>query len=103
MNVNVNVNKVELPEDSEVEMTEEEADVAAIEAKIVHLLGIYPIISPTMLQGGLGPAVKPSLWRPILEDLIERGIVVKTTEAKVTPAERYNTYTKLMLASTHVG
>ncbi len=74
--------------------TEEEE----IETKIIHLLGIYPIISPTMLQGGLGPQLKPALWRPVLTDLIERGIVVTDVESMTTPTGRYNDYTKLSLA-----
>ena len=74
------------------EMTPEE-----IEAKILHLLGIYPIISPTMLQGVLGPPVKPALWRPVLEQLIEDGKVIAEQEGLLTPAERYNNYSKLRL------
>lgn len=70
-----------------------------IAAKIVHLLGIYPVISPTMLQGGLGPSLKPALWRPVLDGLVESGVVVKETESLMTPAERYNEYTKLSLAN----
>ncbi len=70
-----------------------------IAAKIVHILGIYPIISPTMLQGALGPALKPALWRPILAQLVEDGVVIEDQESKLTPAERYNTYAKLKLAT----
>jgi len=68
-----------------------------IRTKILHLLSIYPIISPTMLQGGLGPAMKPVLWRPVLEELIKEGAVVQEQESMLTPTERYNTYTKLSL------
>lgn len=71
-----------------------------IEDKIVHILGIYPIISPTMLQSGLGPYVKPAIWRPALQELIARGRVIETQESLQTPAERYNTYTKLRLVDT---
>jgi len=70
-----------------------------IEVKIIHQLKIFPIISPTMLQGALGPSLKPALWRPILTDLIERGVVIEELETVLTPAERYNTYTKLSLAN----
>ena len=69
-----------------------------IEVKIVHLLGVYPVISPTMLQGGLGPAVKPALWRPVLAGLIEAGIVEEEFEPLMTPSDRHNTYHKLRLA-----
>jgi len=73
-----------------------------IQTKIVHLLGIYPIISPTMLQGALGPSTKPALWRPALAELIERGEVIEDQESMLTPTDRYNTYTKLSLPGTSV-
>ena len=73
-----------------------------LRVKILHLLTIYPIISPTMLQGGLGPAKKPALWRPVLEQLKAEGLVVETQESMLTPTDRYNTYTKLSLPGTVV-
>jgi hypothetical protein len=75
-----------------VQATEEE-----VEAKILHLLNIYPVISPTMLQSGLGPYTKPSLWRPVLARLIANGQIVESQESLQTPSERYNTYVKLSL------
>jgi hypothetical protein len=75
---------------------------AEIEVKILHLLGIYPIISPTMLQGGLGPSVKSALWRPVLARLIDEGKVVEDQQSVQTPADRYNTYSKLHLPGTKV-
>ena len=82
---------------SKHEMTEEQ-----ISTKILHLLSIYPIVSPTMLQGALGPSMKPVLWRPVLDVLIADGQVVQEQESMMTPTERYNTYTKLMLPGTVV-
>ncbi len=73
-----------------------------IAAKILHLLGIYPIISPTMLQGGLGPYTKPALWRPVLVQLIAEGKVIETQESLQTPSDRYNTYLKLHLPNVQV-
>lgn len=68
-----------------------------VEAKIIHLLSIYPIISPTMLQSGLGPYTKPAVWRPVLQRLIAEGRVVEDQESAQAPSERYNTYSKLSL------
>ena len=68
-----------------------------IEAKILHILRIYPIISPTMMQAALGPSTKAILWHPVLQDLINRNLVVREQESLLTPAERYNAYTKLSL------
>ncbi len=75
---------------------------AEIENRILHLLHIYPIISPTMLQGGLGPYVKPKNWRPVLAKLVEEGKVVESQESLQTPSNRYNTYSKLSLPGVHV-
>lgn len=70
-----------------------------IEVKILHILEIYPVISPTMLQGGLGPGVKSADWRPVLNSLLDRGIVVKSEVNKQTPVGRYNCYKRLSLAN----
>ena len=74
-----------------------------IETRILHLLRIYPVISPTMLQSGLGPSTKPAQWRPVLVDLIANGKVLEQQESMQTPSERYNTYTKLSLPGTTVS
>lgn len=74
-----------------------------IATKIVHLLGIYPIISPTMLQGGLGPQMRPAQWRPVLAKLIEEGKVVESSHSTLTPNDRYNTYSRLSLPSTLIS
>lgn len=68
-----------------------------IEMKILHILRIYPLISPTMLQAGLGPSCKPAIWRPVLLALIEEGKVIEEHESLLTPTDRSNTYTKLSL------
>ena len=67
--------------------------------KIVHILTVYPMISPSMLQIGLGPAVSPSIWKPILEGLIESGTVIRTNVLAETPSGRQNTYMRLELDS----
>jgi len=86
-------------QDKAFEETNAQMQEVEIEAKILHILGIYPTISPTMLQGGLGPYTKPALWRPVLAKLVEEGKVIESQESLQTPSDRYNTYTKLSLAS----
>ncbi len=81
----------------------EEIVDGVIETKILHLLKIYPIISPTMLQSGLGPSTKPAQWRPVLSRLIVSGAVIETHEDIQTPSDRYNTYSKLSLPGTTVS
>lgn len=91
---------------SKEEIAEELAEVEEeqeLEAKILFLLSIYPVISPTMLQGGIGPSVKPEYWRPILRGLIQDGRITEVTESLTTPAGRANRYTKLSLPGTTIS
>lgn len=80
----------------------DDATQQEMEAKILHVLKIYPVISPTMLQSGLGAYVKPALWRPALEKLKAEGRVIEVQEGHQTPSDRYNTYSKLYLPGTKV-
>lgn len=73
-----------------------------IREKILHVLGIYPVISPTMLQAGLGPYTKPARWRPILQELIEAKKVIESQVSLQTPSDRYNTYTLLQLPDVEI-
>ncbi len=77
-------------------------DPNTIRDKILHILKIYPIISPTMLQGGLGPYMRPRQWRPILEQLVREGKVEETQESLQTHTGRYNMYSKLSLPNAKV-
>ncbi len=77
-------------------------DPDTIRKKILHILKIYPVISPTMLQGGLGPYMRPAQWRPVLKTLVEQGKVMETQESLQTHAGRYNMYSKLSLPGTEV-
>src|SRR5260370_32502321 len=46
-----------------------------IRQRILHVLSIYPKLSPSMLQVGIGTGMPPTLWRPILEQLVKDGAV----------------------------
>lgn len=64
---------------------------------ILHILTIYPIISPTMLQMGIGNSISPAKWRPSLEALIRAGDVKRWSDTELAPSGRHNNYTKLSL------
>ena len=68
-----------------------------IKDKILHILGIYPIISPSMLQAGLGPQIVASDWRPILGELIDNKVITRESITLESPAGRNITYTQLSL------
>ena len=69
-----------------------------IREKIVFILNVYPEISPTMLQAGIGPQLSPKKWRPVLEDLIAEGVIEQHTETLQSPTGRHNSYVILSLA-----
>lgn len=59
-----------------------------IESKILHVLSLFPIISPSMLQMSLGTGIPASHWKPILEALIEAGEVYRYERLSVSPGGR---------------
>lgn len=67
----------------------------AVEDKILHILKHFPILSPSMLQISLGSGIPTPMWRPILEDLIQRGSVYRYRKSVVTPTGRAQMQTML--------
>ena len=76
--------------------TEENFDID-MEARIRLLLELYPVISPTMLQAGLGPQIPPAKWRPALEKLLESGEVRQESVYRQSVAGRHRNYVRLGL------
>lgn len=81
--------------------TEEDDFVPATEeyirSRIVHVLTIYPGISPSMLQVGIGTALGPKLWHPVMDRLKASGRVVEGEIMAQTPGGRDLTYKTLTL------
>ena len=67
-----------------------------IPGRIVHVLKHYPVISPSMLQTGLGN-IKPKDWRPVLEDLIRQGTVHRDMQVDLSPSGQDRHYIKIYL------
>lgn len=65
--------------------------------RIRHTLRIYPRISPSMLQVGIGTALTPSLWRPVYERMKEDGEIEEQTVQAQTPTGRIQVYTVISL------
>lgn len=72
-----------------------------IRAKIIHILKIYPIISHSMLQIGLGSSLPPAIWRPVLYKMISDEEVMEDHLFMASPTGRQQTYTQLRLASSN--
>ncbi len=68
-----------------------------IQEHIVHILKIFPKISPSMLHITLGSSLPKAIWNPILEDLIKNNIVQKHSTSKQAPNGRMRNYTILSL------
>ena len=79
------------------EMDNDETLDTDMEARIRLLLELYPVISPTMLQAGLGPQIPPAKWRPALEKLLENGEVRQESVYRQSVAGRHRNYVRLGL------
>lgn len=67
-----------------------------IRQRILHTLWIYPKLSPSMLQIGIGTGFPPALWHPVLERMIDNGEVIRSqTQATNPVSKRDQTYTIL--------
>lgn len=62
--------------------------LADLKARIFHLLDIYPYLARSMIQTGLGPAMPPRIWDPVLQSLVEGGEVVMINHHTQSPAGR---------------
>lgn len=53
--------------------------ITTVQSKILYVLGLYPKLSRSMLQTGIGPAISPVIWGPVLDDMIGRRLVQEVT------------------------
>lgn len=74
-------------------------DPPEVRKRIEFVLDMYPKLSYTMLQVGLGTGYKPLYWRPVLQEMIADGSVRQWEEMRVGPTGRYNVYTFIALVS----
>ncbi len=52
--------------------------MSEIQKRLVHLFQIYPVLSPTMIQAFLGGKMPPRFWKPVMEEMIEEGTLIRT-------------------------
>lgn len=82
----------------ETSATPEVDPCARIRDKIVHVLTHFPILSPSMLQVGIGPNTPPRQWHPELDRLIREGKVLRETKGVEDAAGQYRSITRISLA-----
>lgn len=68
-----------------------------IRERLIHVLHIYPGISPSMLQVGIGTAISPKMWHPVMDQLKAEGLVKETEVMAQAPNGRDLTHKKLSL------
>ena len=83
-------------------VVETPSKIELVKARIVHVLRIYPRISPSMMQTGIGPNTPPNIWRPILEEMINEGIVSRTQETNQSETGRWKTSVILSLSAPYI-
>lgn len=66
--------------------------------KILHVLGIYPRLSPSMIQIGIGPSIPSAVWKPIMEKMIEDGTLKRENLSLKGPTGRDNNYAVISIA-----
>lgn len=85
-NVGVEEENVSTMTEAETAMHDAAASfVADLRARMLFYLTIYPKMSPTMMQVALGPSTRAHVWKPILDQLIEEGLVWKHQVRPKTP------------------
>lgn len=82
-----------------MEEVEQAENIDQLKEKIKHILTIYPCISHTMLQAGIGPQIGPKVWRPVVSEMIAQGEIVQEEISTTSPSGRYITYVRLKLSN----
>lgn len=67
-----------------------EVSTEEVREKILHVLSIYPKISPSMLQIALN--IKSAIWRPVVDTLVEEGLIKRSSLISPTPGGRHQSY-----------
>jgi hypothetical protein len=75
-----------------------EEELALLRQKILFSLELYHFLSRSMIHQTLGTATTTRLWGPILDRLIEEGLVACTTLTAKTPLDRNQTFSVYHLA-----
>jgi hypothetical protein len=70
-----------------------------IEERIMHVLSIYPKLSNSMLQVGVGTSLSPKIWKPVLQKMINNGQLVSRNVSSVSPDGRALTYTVISIGA----
>lgn len=59
-----------------------------VRTKITHVLTIYPKLSMSMIQVGIGTSLSPKLWRAVLDQMAAEGLVKISVHTVMSPSGR---------------
>ena len=68
-----------------------------IEARISHVLTIWPKLNMSMLQVGIGTALSPKMWHPVFNRMIEEGKISRREFVGKGPTGRDQSFTIISL------
>ena len=76
--------------DAEIDTNIQSVDVGMaaedmIRKRITHTLSIFPRISPSMLQVGIGTGMPPALWHPVLDQMVADNLVNRYQVSATNP------------------
>lgn len=80
-----------------------ETETRMLRSRITELFGVYPRMSPTMLQAALGPSLSPRIWRPVMDKMIHEGTLTLDAEMPPVVSGRSRPYTVLSLTSAKIS
>ncbi len=91
--------KAMMSEEDELRPNEMELDPTQVDIakRIKHILNIYPKLSMSMLQVGIGTSMPPTLWKPTLMKLIEGGHISHGSVTSMSPTGRMGVHTVIEL------
>lgn len=71
-----------------------------VQQKILHVLSIYPRLSMSMLQIGIGTGIPPAIWHPALDTLIaENRVTSEYVKASSPVSGREQSYRVIQLGT----
>ncbi len=68
-----------------------------IHKQLAHLLQVYPVLSPTMIQSCFGARVRPVIWKPIMELMLQEGVLVRNEVVSKDSWGQLRSYTCIRL------
>ena len=72
-------------------------DQTQIQEQLTHLLKVYPVLSPTLIQGLLGSNIRPTFWKPVLEAMIDEGSISRDEVQAQNAYGQFRSYTCIRL------